>query len=236
MMELVRRYQRCIYLYAEYIISQHMWFNNFDVLQLDVRKYRPFPVPKPHDTLFFLKGKVRKVACWWWKISVFHWCQLAIHSHDNAHVLDSDSGYTWMIMRWWVWASVCHETSMTEWWEWERTWSRPVPPHYTPTNLSSLGVNENNRAYSEMDAPFVNSVIRETHDSQFHNFWLIFFHSSVMERFPFTGSQGKVIVIDTALPFWCMPVSYTAILLYSHFRSHTETNWRSTAVLRAREL
>ncbi len=105
---------------------------------------------------------MRKVACWWWKISVFHWCQLAIHSHDNAHVLDSDSSYTWMIMRWWVWASVCHETSMTEWWEWKRAWSCPVPPHYTPTNLSSLDTNENNRAYSEMDAPFVNPVICET--------------------------------------------------------------------------
>lgn len=140
-----------------------MWLDSFGVLE-----YCPFQCwdhrmkkTKPRDTLF-RKGKVRKVACWWWKISVFHWCQLEIHSHDNAHVLDSDSSYTWMIMRWWVWASVCHETSMTEWWEWKRAWSRPAPPHYVPTNLSSLDVNENNRACSEMDAPFVNPVIRET--------------------------------------------------------------------------
>lgn len=103
--------------------------------------------------------KVWKVTCWWWEISVFHWCQLAIHSHDNAHVLDSDRSYTWMIMCWWVCASACHETSMTEWWEWKQAWSRP---RSTPTNLSSLDSNENNRAYSEMDAPDVNPVIRKT--------------------------------------------------------------------------
>lgn len=128
---------------------------------------------KPHDTLFLKKEKVRKVMCWRWKISVFHWCQLAIHSHDNAHVLDSDSSYTWMIMRWWVWASVCHETSMTEWWEWKRAWSRPAPPHYTSTNLSSLDVNENNRDYSEMDAPFVNPGIPKTLS---YNFTILMTH------------------------------------------------------------
>lgn len=62
-----------------------------------------------------LKRAVRKVMCWWWKISPVHWCQLAIHSPDNANVLDSGSSYTWIIMCWWVWASVCHETRMTEW-------------------------------------------------------------------------------------------------------------------------
>lgn len=109
---------------------------------------------------FFWTGKVRKVTCWWWKISVVHWCQLAIHSHDNVHVLDSDSSYTWMIMCWWVWASVCHETRMTEWWEWERARSRPVSPHYTPTNLSPLDINENNRADSEMDGcPLLSTLL-----------------------------------------------------------------------------
>lgn len=62
-----------------------------------------------------LKRALRKVMCWWWKISPVHWCQLAIHSPDNANVLDSGSSYTWIIMCWWVWASVCHETRMTEW-------------------------------------------------------------------------------------------------------------------------
>ena len=34
--------------------------------------------------------------------------------------------------------------------------------HSTPAKLSSLDINENNMAYSEMDAPFVNPLIPET--------------------------------------------------------------------------
>ncbi len=146
-----------------------MWSTNFvGPSACYVVHVLPFAEPKAQYekpnlmTHFWGKGKARKVVCWFWEISVFHWCQLAIHSHDNAHVLDSGSSYTWMIMPWWVWASVCHETSMTEWWERKRAWSRPLSPHYKPTNLSSLDINENNRAFSEMDALFVNPVIRET--------------------------------------------------------------------------
>lgn len=57
----------------------------------------------------------------------FTWCQLAILSHDKPCVLDSDSSYSWMIIHWWVRASVCHETSMTErWWECKHAWSCPA--------------------------------------------------------------------------------------------------------------
>lgn len=110
---------RRIHLNAEYIaahVTEWLWCTLASTCHAV-----PFPMLRPENkmqnlmTYFFEKGKVRKVMCWSWKISVFHWCQLAIHSHDNVHVLDSDSSYTWMIMRWWVWASVCHETSMTEW-------------------------------------------------------------------------------------------------------------------------
>lgn len=50
------------------------------------------------------------------KIFVVQWCQLAMHSPDNGHVPDPDSSYAWIIMFWWVWASACHETNMTERW------------------------------------------------------------------------------------------------------------------------
>lgn len=185
------------------------------------------PLNKKRNLLTHIqeKGKVRKVEHWWWKISVFHWCQLEIHSHDNAHVLASDSGYTWMIMRWWVWASVCHETSMTEWWEWERAWRRPVPPHYVPTNLSSLDITGNNRAYSEMDAPFVNPVIGGTLStiSPFSPHIHLSF-SARRECFPFTGLWGKVIEIDTALPFWCRldsPAVQCHTIGHTHTQAHT---------------
>lgn len=120
------------------------------------------------NTQFLRSESAGKVSHWQGKISVFHWCLRAIHSHDNAHVLDSDSSYTWMIIRWWVWAPVCHETSMTEWWDEKRAWSLPViPPRPLPTiphstDLSFWGINDNNGAYSEMDAPFVNPVILKT--------------------------------------------------------------------------
>lgn len=134
-----------------------------------------------------------KEAGQWWKISVFHWCKLAIHSYSNAYSLDSDSSYTWKALQWRFEVLSAMKQAWQNNGDGNMHRAGLCSLHFTLINPSSLDINENNRAYSETDAP--SPIICQALFT-ISAFWLVFIFQFLLDRVPpFHWITKKVIEI-----------------------------------------
>lgn len=90
--------------------------------------------------------------------------------------------------------------------------------HFTLTNPSSLDINENNRAYSETDAP--SPIICQALFT-ISAFWLVFiFNFSLIECFLFIGLQKKSLRLSAFFNLVCS----CQLHYYTHNHRYRRTN------------
>lgn len=97
-----------------------------------------------------------------WKLNVLI---IPVTLTQTAHLTDN------MIICWWIWGWVWHETSLTEWQRSNEHDAALCLFHSTPSSLHSVDINENNKHRSATDAPSMSTLVFVRGQSAVPNFF-----------------------------------------------------------------